>query len=125
MTPAARAFVVFTLFICAACRSAGVAPRAATGAPTAGNHPPRVRALCEPCTIAAGGRVTLKADAQDADGDALTYTWTAAAGSPASASAREATWTAPPAAGPVPITVRVSDGKGGVATDVVTIAVVR
>jgi outer membrane protein OmpA-like peptidoglycan-associated protein len=72
-----------------------------------------------------GRTSTVTADAQDPDGDALTYAWSAPAGSLTSPSARQTPWTAPMVEGPVPVTVRVSDGKGASASDVVTIQVVR
>ena len=93
--------------------------------PAAVNHPPTVRARCEPCTVPAGKTSTVTADAQDADGDALTYAWSAPAGSVATPSARQTPWTAPMVEGPVPVIVRVDDGKGGTASDVVTIQVIK
>jgi outer membrane protein OmpA-like peptidoglycan-associated protein len=89
------------------------------------NRPPTVRASCNPCTVFLGRTSTVTADAQDPDGDALTYAWSAPAGSLTTATARQTPWTAPMVEGPVPVTVRVSDGKGGSASDVVTIQVVR
>jgi peptidoglycan-associated lipoprotein len=93
--------------------------------PAAQNRPPTVRARCEPCTVYVGKVSIVSADAQDPDGDALTYAWSAAAGSLTSASARQTPWTAPMVEGPVPVTVRVDDGKGGSASDVVTIQVIK
>ena len=89
------------------------------------NRPPSVRARCEPCTVEAGTSSTVSATAQDPDGDALTYAWSAAAGSLTSASAARTPWTAPMVEGPVPVAVTVTDGRGGSASDVVTIQVVR
>jgi outer membrane protein OmpA-like peptidoglycan-associated protein len=89
------------------------------------NRPPSVRARCQPCTVNAGESSTVSAIAQDPDGDPLTYTWSAAAGTLTTASAAQTPWTAPRVEGPVPVTVTVSDGKGGSASDVVTIQVVR
>jgi len=94
-------------------------------APGASNHPPTVRALCQPCTIGVGKTLTLTADAKDADGDALTYAWSAPTGSASSASAPQTTWTAPAVDGPVPITVRVTDSRGAMASDVIIIQVTR
>jgi outer membrane protein OmpA-like peptidoglycan-associated protein len=89
------------------------------------NRPPTVRARCEPCTIEAGRSVTVSADAQDPDGDVLTYRWSAPAGAFQNAADRQTLWTAAQQEGPVPVTVVVSDGHGGTASDNVTIQVLR
>jgi peptidoglycan-associated lipoprotein len=94
-------------------------------APSAQNRPPTVKASCNPCTVYVGKTSTVSADAQDPDGDTLTYAWSAPAGSLTTANARQTPWTAPMVEGPVPVTVRVSDGKGGTASDVVTIQVIK
>ena len=122
----ALAAPILVMLAVGACRSSGgPAPAASPAPPSAANHPPKVRALCDPCTVAAGRTVTLHADAQDADGDALTYAWSAPSGAAAPAASKQTTWTAPSAEGPVPITVRVSDGKGGIASDVITVIVIK
>jgi len=72
-----------------------------------------------------GKTSTVSADGQDPDGDTVTYAWSAPAGSLTNASARQTPWTAPMVEGPVPVTVTVTDGKGGRASDVVTIQVVK
>ena len=89
------------------------------------NRPPAVRASCQPCTVFVGRTSTVTAEAQDPDGDALTYAWSSPAGSLTNAAARQTPWTAPNVEGPVPVTVRVTDTKGASASDVVTIQVVR
>ena len=53
----------------------------------------------------------------------LTFRWTAPTGTFQNPTARVTPWTAPQQPGPVPVTVPVSDGKGGTATDTVTIQV--
>ena len=93
--------------------------------PPVANRPPTVRAQCDPCTVYVGKTSTVTADAQDPDGDALTYAWSAPAGSLTNPTAQRSPWTAPMVEGPVPVTVRVSDGKGGTASDVVTIQVIK
>jgi outer membrane protein OmpA-like peptidoglycan-associated protein len=89
------------------------------------NRPPTVRARCEPCTVEIGRTGTVLADAADPDGDSLTYLWSTPAGTLANRTDRQTPWTAPMQEGPVPVTVTVNDGKGGTATDAVTIQVVR
>jgi peptidoglycan-associated lipoprotein len=89
------------------------------------NRPPTVTARCEPCTVEVGRTSTVTADATDPDGDSLTYRWTAPAGTLTNPGDRQTPWTAPNQEGPVQLTVRVDDGKGGTADASVTIQVVR
>ena len=84
-----------------------------------------MRAACDPCTVEVGKTSTVSADAQDPDGDALTYAWRAAAGSVTSATNRQTPWTAPMTEGPVTLTVTVNDGKGGTASATTTITVIK
>ena len=89
------------------------------------NRPPSVRGSCQPCTVEVGASATVTATATDPDGDALTYRWSALAGTLQSPAAPSSRWTAPMQEGAVIFTVEVEDGKGGRATDAVTITVVR
>jgi len=98
-------------------------PPPAAAAPQ--NRPPTVRARCEPCTVEVGKTATVTADASDPDGDSLTYKWSAAAGTLSNTADRQTPWTAPMQEGAVPFTVEVTDGKGGRATDAITIQVIR
>jgi outer membrane protein OmpA-like peptidoglycan-associated protein len=91
----------------------------------AANGPPTVRARCEPCTVEVGKTSTVTADATDPDGDPLTYSWKAAAGTLTAPATRQSPWTAPMQEGPVVVTVEVTDPRGGRATDAVTIQVIR
>jgi outer membrane protein OmpA-like peptidoglycan-associated protein len=93
--------------------------------PAPRNQPPTVHARCEPCTVEVGKTSSVGADAQDPDGDPLTYRWSAPAGAFTNGSARETPWTAPMQEGPVQVTVTVDDGKGGTASDAVTIQVIK
>jgi len=106
-----------------------VPPAPPTQAPpptmTPQNRPPTVRARCEPCTVEVGKTSTVTADAQDPDGDVLTYRWTAPTGTLQQPADRQTIWTAPMQEGPVPVTVTVNDGHGGTASDSVTIQVIR
>ena len=89
------------------------------------NRPPTVKARCEPCTVEVGRTSTVTADATDPDGDPLTYKWSAPAGKFTAPGDRQTPWTAPMQEGPVQVTVTVDDGKGGTASDSVTIQVIR
>jgi outer membrane protein OmpA-like peptidoglycan-associated protein len=89
------------------------------------NAPPSVKARCEPCSVEVGKSATVTADAQDPDGDQLTYKWSAPTGTLQNPADRQTLWTAPQQPGPVPATITVADGKGGTASDTVTIQVVR
>ena len=92
-------------------------------APT--NRPPTVKAMCDPCTVEVGKTSTVSADAQDPDGDPLTYRWSAPAGTFSSPTSRQTPWTAPMTVGPVATTVTVDDGHGHTASDSVTIQVIK
>lgn len=98
---------------------------AQTTEPPLANRPPTVRTACDPCTVEVGRVSTVTADAQDPDGDPLTYRWTVNTGSLTSPTNRQTLWTAPNTPGVVPVTVTVNDGKGGTATAPVTITVVQ
>jgi outer membrane protein OmpA-like peptidoglycan-associated protein len=107
----------------AAHRTAEVSTPTAVTPPA--NRPPTVRAACDPCTVEVGKVSTVSADAQDPDGDPLTYRWTANSGSFANPTNRQTPWTAPMVVGPVPVAVSVNDGRGGTASASVTIQVVQ
>jgi outer membrane protein OmpA-like peptidoglycan-associated protein len=93
--------------------------------PAAQNRPPTVTASCNPCTVEVGRTALVTADAQDPDGDPLTYQWVAKAGTITTPTARQTPWTAPNTPGPVPFEVTVNDGRGSTASDTVTIQVTQ
>jgi peptidoglycan-associated lipoprotein len=89
------------------------------------NRAPTVKARCEPCTVQVGQASTVSADAADPDGDTLRYRWSGPTGSFANSNDRQTRWTAPGQPGAVPLTVTVDDGRGGTASDTITIQVVQ
>jgi outer membrane protein OmpA-like peptidoglycan-associated protein len=103
----------------------GIGGPGGPGGAGAQNRPPTVTATCNPCTIEVGRATTVTADAQDPDGDPLTYQWKAGSGSFASPTARQSQWTAPMKPGAVPVAVTVNDGRGGTANGTVTIQVTQ
>jgi len=101
-----------------------VNPTAPTTPAMPPNRAPTVKARCEPCTVEIGRQLTASADAQDPDGDTLSYRWTAPTGTFGNAGVRQTPWTAPNQVGAVPLTITVNDGKGLTATDTVTVQVI-
>ena len=92
--------------------------------PAPDNRPPTVTLSCDPCELLFGEESRLRADATDPDGDPLEYRWSAPTGEFQDPPNRETRrWRAPDQEGPVPITVTVSDGRGGSASDTVTVIV--
>ena len=85
------------------------------------NRPPTVKAQCDPCVVEVGRTSTVTANAQDPDGDTLAYKWSAPSGTFANPAERQTIFTCPQTPGSMPVTVAVSDGKGGTASDTVTI----
>jgi hypothetical protein len=91
--------------------------------PPTGNRPPTVQARCEPCTVKAGKKSAVSADATDPDGDALTYRWSALAGTFQNPVDRQTVWTSPQQQDSVVATVTVNDGRGGTASASITLHV--
>jgi hypothetical protein len=87
------------------------------------NHPPVVgRILARPRKITLNGTTEVTCSASDPDGDSLTYQWSAPAGWFSGSGAR-VVWHALALPMDVALTCRVSDGRGGVATDSVRVRV--
>ena len=88
------------------------------------NQPPVANAGADQtveCAAHTGTQVTLNgSQSSDPDGDTLTYTWTGPFGT---ATGVNPTVSLPHAGSPHTLTLTVSDGKGGTATDQVTITV--
>ena len=85
--------------------------------------PTIVSCAAEPATVAVGTDATLTVDAEDDDGDDLTYTWSADSGQfPAGTDGESVTWTPPAQMGTYTVTVTVDDGTD-TATDTIQIEV--
>jgi peptidoglycan-associated lipoprotein len=87
------------------------------------NRPPTVRAQCDPCRVEVGQSVTLRATTQDPDGDSVRSFWTVPLGAIADARSTTTQWRAETSPGKVVLTVTAEDGRGGSASDTVTIEV--
>ncbi|MGD8895332.1 MAG: OmpA family protein [Acidobacteriota bacterium] len=84
--------------------------------PAPANRPPTVSLTCEPSPVLPGQVSECRATASDPDGDPLTYAWTAGAGRISGTGAQTSLDTAGiPAGDCTPVTVKVSDGRGGTA----------
>ena len=78
-----------------------------------------------PPTLEPGQTTNLSAPATDPDGDTITYTWSAQAGTYNSQNGMNTQWTAPNQEGNYPLTVTANDGRGGTAQNMITIPVMR
>jgi outer membrane protein OmpA-like peptidoglycan-associated protein len=87
------------------------------------NRPPTVRAQCDPCRVEVGQSLTLRATAQDPDGDNTTTRWAVGSGTIADSRSASTTWRAETAPGKIALTVTADDGRGGTASDTVMVEV--
>ena len=102
-------------------------PPPAPPTPPPANRPPTFNGPIQanPPTLEPGQSTNLSAPATDPDGDIVTYTWSAAAGTFSSQNGMNTIWTAPNQEGNYPLTVTANDGRGGMATNSITIPVMR
>jgi hypothetical protein len=81
------------------------------------NTPPTIASLTPSATeLAPSASCTIGCVASDADGDSLSYAWSATGGA-ISGTGDSVSWEAPATEGTYTITVTVSDGQGGTASD--------
>ena len=102
-------------------------PAAAAPAPPPPNRPPVFNGPIQanPPVLEPGQTTNLSAPATDPDGDTITYTWSAPAGTFNSQNGMNTQWTAPNQEGNYPLTVTANDGRGGTAQSTITIPVMR
>lgn len=88
------------------------------------NQPPIIESLTsDKNEVATSTEAQVVANAGDADGDVLSYQWSASSGT-ITGEGSTVTWTAPAVSDNYTITVTVSDGKGGSVTESTTIAAI-
>jgi hypothetical protein len=77
------------------------------------NHAPVINNVtANPDSVSLGQNTTLTVDADDQDGDALTYNWSTTAGTLSSTSGQSVTWTAPNTTGNYSIHITAGDPDG-------------
>jgi outer membrane protein OmpA-like peptidoglycan-associated protein len=70
-----------------------------------------------------GQSLTVRSTSQDPDGDAVRPRWSVTAGTIADPAAATTTWRAQTAPGKIQLTVTADDGRGGTASDTITVEV--
>jgi len=87
------------------------------------NHPPTITSIiADKDWVTPLGSCHIRCNAEDPDGDELSYEWSASGGD-ISGTGSAMTWTAPEAVGIYTITVVVTDGYGGEDTRTLTVSV--
>ncbi|MCJ7653924.1 MAG: PKD domain-containing protein, partial [Dehalococcoidia bacterium] len=87
------------------------------------NQPPIINSLTAEKEADTLSESQITCEATDADGDVLSYRWSANGGT-IKGEGSSITWVAPDTAGNYTVKVTVTDGKGGEATNSTTIAVI-
>lgn len=89
------------------------------------NHRPVIASLeAEPERVLPRGTCQIACNATDPDGDGLVYGWSATEGTITTTGRGDTVaWSAPNAVGSYNVTVIVADGRGGAATDYITVTV--
>jgi hypothetical protein len=86
------------------------------------NHPPAITSLEAPVIVIPWGSCQITCNASDRDGDELSYKWSADGGE-ITGEGTTINWTAPLFQGSNNVMVTVTDGRGGMVIDYVTVTV--
>jgi len=125
-TALAILLAVIPLLACGAPEAPAPTPQPPAPPPTpTGNQPPVIKSITitpDTTTVAYGATLTIVCNAEDPDGDTLTFSWSADAGT-VDATRQTLTWKAPSFDKNVVISVKVDDGKGNTTTESRTITV--
>ncbi len=92
-------------------------------APEPENQPPVIHSVTAPSEVLASTECRISCEATDADGDDLSYLWSAPDGGLLEGKEESVVWSAPDVVGNYTIRVVVTDGNGGEATDSLTVRV--
>lgn len=114
-TAATYIFSILFVLLAVACSGQAEDQQPATATVSQGpvnEAPVIINVISNPLQVAAGSTAEITCEANDANGDNLTYRWTATGGT-ISGSSSVITWTAPEKPGSFMVTATVSDGHGG------------
>lgn len=112
----------YTISVVVSDVNGGKADQIITVTVIANNAPVISNITATPTMVVAGDSTDITCDATDPDLDTLSYSWSCSGGA-VSGSGSAVSWTAPAADGDYSITAAVSDGKGGTASQSVTVTV--
>jgi len=111
--------VIAVLLLSSAC----VSPPPTPPPPPPPNQPPTINSLTAEMETSTLSESQIACEANDADGDILSYQWSSDGGTIKGEDSSIA-WVAPDTAGNYTVEVTVTDGKGGEATDSTTVVVI-
>jgi hypothetical protein len=118
-----RARLVMLLATTALLLSSACTPQPPPPPPPPPNQPPVIESMMAEKEIPTLTETQIVCQASDADGDTLTYQWSADGGT-ITGEGSTITWTAPSTSGNYTITVTASDGQGGTVARSITIAAI-